>query len=201
MLISDCEHWSAQHVIERVSAVCAAAVAGSVVVQLRDRQLPTRERLALGRQLLAAAREHGQQMVVNERLDLALLLGADGVHLPEQAVPPAAARRFLTQRGMARPWLSCAVHQPTQQVSAALDAVVLSPILAPRKGRPALGLGALTDARAVLRPGQQLFALGGVEASQAVQCVARGADGVAVIGAVFEQDPRALLAALGIERG
>lgn len=200
MLISDCERWSQRHVVERVTTICAAAIPGSVVVQLRDRQLPARERLALGQQLLGAAHDNGQQLIVNERLDLAVLLGADGVHLPEQAVPADEARHFLMQQRGAQPWLSCASHRATRVVSDALDAVVLSPILAQRKGRPALGLAALNEARAVLQAGRRLFALGGVDAARAAQCLAAGADGVAVIGAAFDQDPRLLLTALGISR-
>jgi thiamine monophosphate synthase len=77
--------------------------------------------------------------------------------------------------------------------------VLLSPVIAPRKGRPALGLEALERCRGSLRPGTQLFALGGVSAETARSCLEHGADGVAVIGAALGAGPaRSLLKALGI---
>jgi thiamine-phosphate pyrophosphorylase len=81
---------------------------------------------------------------------------------------------------------------------------VLSPILAPRKGRPALGLEALGVARRAsekerVRP--SLFALGGIEADNAERVIGAGADGIAAISAILAvDDPRPLLEALGIAR-
>ncbi|HEY0468713.1 MAG TPA: hypothetical protein VGC79_31180, partial [Polyangiaceae bacterium] len=68
-----------------------------------------------------------------------------------------------------------------------------------RKGRPALGVGALESARAA-HPGPAWFALGAVVAQNAAECLAVGAAGVAVIGAALEADPELLLGALGILR-
>jgi thiamine monophosphate synthase len=109
---------------------------------------------------------------------------------------------------MGRNWLiSAACHAPEQLSSASADALLLSPVLAPRKGRPALGLAGLTRAlearreRAAGLGSCWLYALGGVTRHQAAGLLAAGADGVALIGDLFV--PRAapeLLASLGIER-
>lgn len=182
----------------RLLALCAAAVPGAVMVQLRDRQLATRERLALARRLLPRVRGAGQLFAVNDRIDLALLVEADALHLGEASVAPLEARRLVD--GM---WISRACHDPERAEARGADAVVLSPVVAPRKGRPALGIGALgaarragaLDARAPL-----LYALGGIDASNARGCLEAGADGVASVGAALGEDPGPLLDALGIAR-
>jgi thiamine-phosphate diphosphorylase len=201
MAITDCQQWPMSAVEARIAVLCSLAEPGSVVVQLRDRELPVRERLTLGERLLAVVRATGQRLIVNDRLDLVVLLGADGVHLPEQGVAPEAARDLLTQKGLKDPWISCAWHAPAHPLSAAATAGVLSPILSERKGRVPLGLAALQMARASLQGGQLLYALGGVGAANAAQCLRAGAHGIAAIGAVLEEEPAPLLRALGCVRG
>jgi thiamine-phosphate pyrophosphorylase len=175
--------------VERLARLCRPA---TVVVQLRDLELPVRSRLALAQRLREITRSAGQMLVVNDRLDLAVLAEADGVHLGEQSVSPVDARQIVGEGA----WISRACHDPSQAQSLGADAVVLSPILAPRKGRPALGLGALTRARSA---DVMLFALGGVDAGGAAACLEAGADGVAAIGAALgASDPTPLLEALGV---
>ncbi len=186
----------------RVDGVLSRARPGSVLVQLRDKELPARRRLGLGAALRDACRRHDAPFVVNERLDLAVLLEADGVHLGEAAVETADARRILPEAA----FVSRACHDVERVASIDADAVLLSPVAAARKGRPALGLQAieraraLLDARAASRPRRTLlYALGGIDASNAAECVRRGADGVAVIGALFgAEDPTRLLESLDI---
>jgi thiamine-phosphate pyrophosphorylase len=181
----------------RLAALCAAAVTGSVMIQLRDRELPVRERLELGRRLCAIARQHGQLLAVNDRLDVALLLGADGVHLGESSVEAEDARKLVGPAMM----ISRACHDPRRAEPRGADAVVLSPVLAARKGNPALGIAVAAEARRAARDAL-LYALGGVDAEGAARCLAAGFDGVAAIGAVLSRpDPRPLLEALGIVRG
>lgn len=182
----------------RAERLAAAARPGTVALVLRDKQLAYPERHALGVALAAVARLHGQQLWVADRLDLALVLGAEGVHLGELSVEPAEARAFAERRGL--PWrLSVACHDVDRLPLPAADAVLLSPVGAPRKGRPALGLDGLTAA--VRRAGTQpLFALGGVDAELAAACLDVGAAGVAAIGAAFAEEPTALLRALAIGR-
>ncbi|MFT3764062.1 MAG: thiamine phosphate synthase [Minicystis sp.] len=154
-------------------------------VQLRDPELPTRALLALGARLRAATRAVGAALVVNDRLDLALALGADGAHLGRRSVSVADARAIL---GPAT-WISVACHAVAEVVRAAeegADAAVLSPIFpSPGKGPP-LGVTALREAREALAARGievQVLALGGVEEGNAAACFAAGADGVAAIRA------------------
>lgn len=197
--ISDRRTADAETTLERFGELGRLARPASVVFQLRDLELSARERFAFGEALRGVARATGQLFVVNDRVDLAVLLAADGVHLGENGVDTRDARRLLG----AGAFVSRACHDPSVVVSIDADAALLSPILEPRKGRPALGLDALGRARVEMSArgsSLALYALGGVSAGNARDCVDAGADGVAAIGAVLRGEGRALVRALGIER-
>jgi len=206
VVISDTERGAQEAWFDELTRLLCGALPGSVVVLLRDRQLPIRERLELGVRLRRVTRAHAQRLLVSDRLDLARLLDADGVHLSEASVRVPDARAFAAATGQT--WLiSAACHAPEQLSSASADALLLSPILAPRKGRPPLGVAGLTRALEARRERATglgpcwLYALGGVTRHDAAALLAAGADGVALIGDLFV--PRAapeLLASLGIER-
>jgi thiamine-phosphate pyrophosphorylase len=150
-------------------------------VQLRDPQLQGRALLDWGRELRERTRAIGAALIVNDRLDLALLLDADGVHLGRRSVGVADARRLVGDRFVAR-----SAHGLDEARAAAAEganAVVLSPVFAtPGKGTP-LGLDAVAEARAALARPVALVALGGIDAGRGRACLAAGADGVAVIRA------------------
>jgi thiamine-phosphate pyrophosphorylase len=145
-------------------------------VQLRDPELPARRLVALGLELRRAAR----LLVVNDRVDVALAIGADGVHLGRRSIAVAEAR------GLGVGWVSRSAHSLDEALAAAgegADAVLLSPIFAsPGKGAP-LGVAALAEVRARLPAGVLLYALGGVTRELAPRCIEAGADGVAAIRA------------------
>ncbi|HEX5102130.1 MAG TPA: thiamine phosphate synthase [Polyangiaceae bacterium] len=194
---------NARDTLLRFERLARAAAPGSVLLELRDRELSGRERLEFGRELKRIAVASGQRLGVNDRLDLAVLLEADSVHLGEGSVAASDARRLLGPRC----FLTRACHESARELEPEVDAWILSPIFAERKGNPPLGLGVLGDflARARTaagtpeRPG--VYALGGVSAMNADQCLAAGATGVAVIGAVLGgADPTTLLGALDIAR-
>jgi len=186
-LISDLDSVSEQALFERLrrAAALPPAARARLSVQLRDPQLPLRDLFRLGRDLAAAARELGASFLVNDRVDLALLLQADGVHLGRRSIPIADARALLGPTA----WLSTSAHSPADVLAAAragADAALLSPIFAsPGKAAP-LGPEALTEARAALAAQGlplRLYALGGVTLQNAPACIAAGADGVAAIRA------------------
>jgi thiamine-phosphate pyrophosphorylase len=189
----------AERTLERFRELGRLARAGSVVLSLRDLELPVRERLAFGEAMKRVARETSQPFVVNDRLDLAMLLGADGVHLGEAGVATVDARRLLSPHAL----VVRACHDPALALRLDADIVLLSPILAPRKGRPALGLEALGMARRAYgtNGGPLLFALGGMDAERARACLEAGADGVAAMGGVLGAgDLEPFVRALGIRR-
>lgn len=158
--------------------------AATPVVMLRDPQLSSQRLLALARRLRDRTRAVGALLWVNDRLDVAALAGADGVHLGRRSVAIEEARRFLGSSCS----ISIACHDVEEVLSArdrGADAATLSPIFAsPGKGSP-LGLEAIRQARARLgdAPGFTLLALGGVDASNVAPCLEAGADGAAAIRA------------------
>ncbi len=184
----------------RLALLCREAKAGSVAVLLRDHGVGAQERLSLGRKLRQLTAATGQELWVADRLDLALLLEADGVHLGEASVSAAAARRLISSgRRVSRAWHGDSFTAADEAELAEVDALLVSPVLAARHGRPALGLRTLARlavaAHALPRP-PALYALGGVGAADAPACRAAGATGVAAIGAALTGDLPALLAAL-----
>jgi thiamine-phosphate pyrophosphorylase len=198
LVITDHQRWSETIIAERVIRICGEARTGSVVVQLRDRELPDAERLRLGEQLRRITTQAQQLFVVSDRIDLAVLLGADGVALPEAGIAAQDAKSLLEHKGVAAPWIARAWHDVARLPEQAANVCVLSPIAEARKGNAALGLEALTLFRERLPAEQRLFALGGIDANNAAACLAAGAQGVAVMGAAFDAEPMPLLQALGI---
>lgn len=191
---------------------------GAAWVQVREKDLGGRALVTLVRAAIAVARPRGARVVVNDRLDVALAAGADGVHLPEDGLDIHAARAAGAM------WLGCSRHGVDGAVAAAaagVDVVQLGPVFAtPSKERygPPLGPAALTAARAALdamaaggdaggpvgdgRVGDgrvvRMVAVGGIDGpARARSARAAGADAVAVIRAVWAAaDPAAAARAL-----
>ncbi len=205
--ITDVERFGVTETLVRSRQLLALCRPGTVAIQLRDHNLPLRQRLALGRELRRLTEEQEQALFVNDRLDLAALLQADGIHLGERSVGLADARSaFGLGTGSplvgAPSFWSCSAHG-VNALQAGPSAWLLSPILDERKGRAQLGLEALTHGQTKLKrlnPRPRLFALGAVRAGSAAQCLGAGADGVAAIGAVWEGKFEPILEELALLR-
>jgi thiamine-phosphate pyrophosphorylase len=180
------------------AAVEAAVRAGVDWVQIRERALEGAALLAFAEEVAAAARRgareagHEVRIVVNRRADVALAIGADGVHLGFDAMDVAAARRVLGENAL----VGVSTHS-VDEVRAAAGAsyVHLAPIFAPLSKpatREALGLAAVESAARAKVP---VIAQGGIDASNAAAVRAAGAAGVAVTGAVLMADDPATAAA------
>jgi len=196
IVFTDTTRADAPVMLERFEALAERAEPDRVLFTLRDYALPVRQRWGLGERLAELTRRTQQRFGIAERADLARGFGCTAFHLPQHGLSVADARAYLG----GQVWLSSGCHELAVAPPAGLDAVLLSPIFETRKGRPALGVGALARASAA-HPGHAWFALGGADASNAAACLASGATGVAVIGAALAPDPAPLLAALGILRG
>jgi thiamine-phosphate pyrophosphorylase len=188
--------------------IVEAAIAGGVdVVQLREKDQPVRERYELGRELRELTREAGVTFVVNDRVDLAALVDADGVHLGDDDLPVRAARRLLGEDAI--------VGRSVSTVEAAEEAQ--------RVGADYLGVGTVyrTSSKDDIpeadhgvgpeRVGEiadavdiPVVGIGGITADNAAAVARAGADGVAVITSITRaEDPEAATAALceAVERG
>jgi thiamine-phosphate pyrophosphorylase len=190
--------------IDVVDAALGGLPPASALVQLREKDLAPRDLYALARRLLEVTHRHRCQLLVNDRIDVALAAGADGVHLPEKGLPIAVARR------LGRPGsfiVGVSVHGADAAGAAARDGadlVVCGPVWStPSKrelGEP-LGEAALTQARKALSgagAATRLYAIGGVtEPERAHAAVRAGAHGIAVVrGIVAAEDPAAAARAL-----
>ena len=185
-----------------LEVVDAAVRAGVDWVQVRDRSLDTNALLVHAREVAEtarrAARESGREVsvLVNRRVDIALALPAEGVHLGGDALPPAEARALLGPRAR----IGVSAHTPLEVERAsenACDYVHLAPIFDPLSKpaeRAALGLSALAEAS---RAGLPVLAQGGVTAEHGRKILATGAAGIAVTGAIsLADDPGAAAASL-----
>ncbi|MFO7654613.1 MAG: thiamine phosphate synthase [Candidatus Krumholzibacteriia bacterium] len=188
--------WSLYLVTDRALArgrslpdlVSAAIRGGVTVVQIREKGATTREFLELTRALLRVTRAAGVPLLVNDRADVALVAGADGLHVGQDDLPGTDARRLLGPGAI----LGLSVEN-LEQVRAAesldVDYLGVSPIHStPTKSdtRGAFGLAGLREARRLSR--HPLVAIGGLHAGNAAETVAAGADGVAVVSAICAAD-------------
>jgi thiamine-phosphate pyrophosphorylase len=165
-------------------AVAQAVEGGANLVQLREKDLPAAELLALAEKLRAVTHLGRALFLVNDRLDVALACSADGVHLPEQGLPVAAARRLAGERFI----VGRSVHSVAEAVRAqaeGADYVQVGTIFASRShpDQPVAGLGLLEAvAAAVSIP---ILVVGGIAAANVGEAMAVGAGGAAVISAIL----------------
>jgi thiamine-phosphate pyrophosphorylase len=177
---------------DEVAIARAALRGGATALQLRGKQQDARPLCELGRALLRATREAGALLIVNDRLDVALAIGADGVHLGQDDLPCAEARRI------AGPGLLIGVSAESPRLAAAAErdgadylgtGSVYATSSKADAGEP-IGLAGLAEVVAATR--LPVVAIGGIGPANAAACVAAGACGVAVISAVVAaEDPEA----------
>jgi len=178
-------------------AVAAALAGGVRSVQLREKDLSAAELYPLARELRALTDRHGARLLINDRVDVALAVGADGIHLGGHSLPVAAARQLLGPRRLIGV-STHAVAEVSAAAAAGADFVTFGPVFfTPSKapyGEP-VGLERLREAcHASPLP---LFPLGGVSAERIPQLRAAGATRAACIGAVLgAADPESAAADL-----
>jgi thiamine-phosphate pyrophosphorylase len=174
-------------------ALAEALLAGGArCLQLRWKPAAPRDVLEAARAIHGLARDAGALFIVNDRPDIAVLAGADGVHLGQDDLPPAAARRVLGPGRI----VGVSTHDLSQvraAVAAGADYVAVGPIYATTSKVGALAPRGpeLVRAARPLVP-CPLVAIGGIDATTAPDVIAAGADAVAMIGALVRTpDPAA----------
>lgn len=163
-----------------------ALVAGAPSVQLRDKGRCSRETLALARRLAELAHAHGALFLVNDRADIALAAGADGVHLGLDDLPVAAARRAFGSLRV----IGASASTPREATAAAragADYVGCGSIFPtgskPDAGEPIGTSGLAAVVRSVSIP---VLGIGGITPQGAAAIAGTGAAGIAVISAVMD---------------
>ena len=177
--------------------------AGVDIVQLREKEAEAGDLLRWGETFREAAERHGALFTVNDRPDVALALGGDGVHVGQNDLPPAVARDILGDDAIVG--LSCHSKEQLDVATAVADYVTAGPIhTTPTKpGRPGTGLDVVHHAASTVE--RPWFAIGGIDPARLPATVEAGATRIVVVRAVTEAtDPaaavRALLAGLPTPR-
>lgn len=167
-------------VVASVRAGLARLPAGAALVQLREKDLHGRALAELARALLAVTRPARAPLLINDRLDVAMAVGADGVHLPASSFTVAEARGLLGPNKLVGVSTHSAGEAAAQRDA---DLVVVGPVW-PTRGKPDdIGTAALASA------GPPVFAIGGIDsAERAGEAIAAGAHGIAGIRAFRRPD-------------
>ena len=178
--------------------VVAAAVQGGVsCVQLREKQLNTRDFVAQAMVMKALLAPLNIPLVINDRIDVALACGAQGVHLGQSDMPVAQARRLLPPEVFIG-WSVETMEDVARSASLAVDYLGVSPIhatLTKADTQAPWGLEGLRRVRSATA--LPLVAIGGIHAGNAREVLSAGADGLALVSALCAAvDPRAAAAAL-----
>ena len=165
----------------------AAVAGGADAVQLREKAKTAGEVFALARAIRAVTAESGTIFIVNDRLDIALAAGADGVHLGQDDLPVAAARRIAPSPFL----IGASVGSAGGAVRAERDGadyVAVSPVFATGSKADAgtgHGLAAVAAVRRAVRI--PVVGIGGIGFANAADVIRAGADGCAVISAVLAE--------------
>jgi thiamine-phosphate pyrophosphorylase len=166
-------------------AVRLALEGGVKVVQLREKDLPVRELLALGQVLRAITREFGAKLFINDRVDVAVAVGADGVHLGHQSMPPEAVRKAAGKELL----IGVSTHNREEATAAEADGadfITFGPIFeTPSKSKYVVPVG--IDAIKALKKEIKIpiFALGGIKSGNLKQVIMSGASGISMISAIL----------------
>ncbi|QDY68333.1 thiamine phosphate synthase [Qingshengfaniella alkalisoli] len=174
-----------------VETALAAVKGGVTVVQLRDKDASTEQRIEIGRALKLALSGTGATLIMNDDVEAALAIGADGLHIGQDDMPAAEAR--------ARIGSNMLLGQSVESVTAAarVDAAIINyvgvgPVFAtPTKADHKTPIGFDGLAQILRHAPVPAVAIGGLKREHAVQTIAAGAQGMAVVSAICGQsDPQ-----------
>ncbi len=166
--------------------IAEAAAAGVDFIQLREKDLPTKDLESLAHAALERVRssERNTRLLINSRADVALAVGADGVHLRSCDMFPEQVRRIWRWAGANNdPIISVSCHTEPEIAAAeanGADFAVFAPVFA-KKDVPATAATGLDKLHSACRHKIPVLALGGVNAKNAYSCVDAGATGIAGI--------------------
>lgn len=177
---------------------------GAAWIQVREKSLGAGEWLRQAREAVGTARAHGAMVVVNDRIDVAMMGGADGAHLGRDDLPAVEARRLMGEKAI----IGVSTHSVEEGIAAAhgpVDYVAIGPVFATatkKDAEPVVGVEAVRHlAESIALP---VVAIGGITEERVGEVIRAGAHAVAVIAALYdtrrpvEENVAALVRALAI---
>ena len=180
-LITDCK----QIKMPLPEAVRLALSGGVRAIQVREKDLPVRELLSLSRELRVLTKEFGAKLFINDQVDIAMAVEADGIHLGHQSMPALAVRKIVGNKMT----IGVSTHNIDEARAAeaeGADFITFGPIFeTPSKLKMVnpVGLEAIKDVkRAINIP---IFALGGIHGRNIGHVLWAGAYGISMISAIF----------------
>jgi len=186
-LVTD-RHQTGGRPLERVVRECLSG--GVRAVQLREKDLPGRDYFRLAEVFRALTDAFGARLLVNDRIDVCLAVGADGIHLRSDSLPISDVRRLLGPERL----IGYSAHRVSEAVEAerqGADFVVLGPVYdTPSKRALGHPLGWSEIRSAADRVSVPIFAIGGMRSDRIAEALRHGARGIAVISALL-RDPDA----------
>jgi len=165
------------------------SLGGASLIQLREKRMPALEFYNEAKAAVAVAERNGVKLIINDRVDIALAVGAHGVHLGQDDMPPETARRLLGAEAI----IGYSTHDVQQAVSALnlpIDYIAIGPIFqttTKTDTSPVLGLVGLQAVRRAIRD-FPLVAIGGITRANASEVIRAGADSGAVVSTLLS-DP------------
>jgi thiamine-phosphate pyrophosphorylase len=164
---------------------------GASLIQLREKRMPALDFYEQAKAALAVAERSGVKLIINDRVDVALAIGAHGVHLGQDDLPPEAARELLGAAAIVG-YSTHNVDQALEAVKLPIDYLAIGPIF-PTTSKPdtfpVIGLKGLRAVRRAIGD-FPLVAIGGITHANARDAIEAGADSVAVISALLADPNR-----------
>lgn len=162
-----------------------AVAGGADVIQLRDKDMSGRKLLATAREIRHITRNAGRLFIVNDRIDIAMASGADGVHLGQDDLPLAEARNLVHDDFIIGISVG-SVYEAVDAEKAGADYVAVSPVFSTGTKKDAgAGLGTQRITAIRQRVSIPVIGIGGIRKENIHEVLQSGADGVAVVSAII----------------
>ncbi|MEW6001703.1 MAG: thiamine phosphate synthase [Nitrospirota bacterium] len=182
-LITDRKLFASQDLL--FTAVEEALKGGLWAIQLREKDFDLRDLLSIAYGMRELTKDYKAKLFINDRVDIALAVKADGVHLGQKGMPAPAAKKIIQDKMM----IGISTHSPDEAMKAEKDGadfITLGPIYQTsskiKYGEP-IGIDTLKKVRAKISI--PIFGIGGIKLDKVKEVMKAGADGVALISAIF----------------
>jgi thiamine-phosphate pyrophosphorylase len=159
---------------------------GAEIIQLREKTASSSDFYEAAQEVMIFARTRNVKIIINDRVDIALAVGADGIHLGQNDLPPAKARKILGANAI----IGFSTHNIEQAIKAVklpIDYLAIGPIFATdtkENPDPVVGIKGLSNVRKAIGD-FPLVAIGGINFENAKSVFANGADSMAVVSAIL----------------